>query len=293
MVSESYVEQSMKKMQEWMELRALAPVTRSVYQRCARRFIEHVGKPFGAVKSRDVQQYLLSLARQERSPRTRNVNLAAIRCALRATVHRDPAQEIPQARVERRSPEILSGSEVKRLLDTTTSLKYRAMFMVAYGAGLRVSEVASLETTDIDSERMLIHVRMGKTGPRYVMMSPRVLEALRAYWRAYRPVGPRLFPGGNAGKDTSKCISREQIYRVLVKVARTAGITKTVSPHTMRHSFATHLLESGADVRTVQMLLGHARLETTATYLHLTTSQLRQVPSPLDLIGTHKGKSLG
>jgi site-specific recombinase XerD len=292
MVSELYVEQCMKKMQEWMELRALAPVTLSVYTRCARRFIEHVGKPLGAVKTKDVERYLLELARKERSPRTRNVNLAAIRCALRATVRRDPAAEVPRAKVERRSPEILSGSEVKRLLDATTSPKYRAVFLLAYGAGLRVSEVAALETGDIDSERMLIHVRTGKTGPRYVMMSPLVLEALRGYWREYRPSGPQLFPRGPAGKKHSH-LSRNQIHKVLVKVARAAGITKTVSPHTLRHSFATHLLETGADVRTVQMLLGHACLESTASYLHLTTARLRQVPSPVDIIGTDKGKALG
>jgi integrase/recombinase XerD len=293
MVSEYYVEQCMKKMQEWMELRALAPVTLSVYTRCARRFIEHIDKPLGAVKTKDVEQYLLELARKERSPRTRNVNLAAIRCALRAMLRRDPAEGVPRAKVERRSPEILSGSEVKRLLDATTSLKYRAVFMLAYGAGLRVSELAALETTDIDSERMLIHVRTGKTGPRYVMMSPLVLEALRAYWRAYRPVGPHLFPGGHRGRKPEAHLSRKAIHRILVKVARKAEITKTVSPHTLRHSFATHLLESGADVRTVQMLLGHACLESTASYLHLTTARLRQVPSPLDLIGTDKGKPLG
>jgi site-specific recombinase XerD len=185
----------------------------------------------------------------------------------------------------------LSGSEVSRLLDATTSLKYRAIFMLAYGAGLRISEVVSLETTDIDSERMLVHVRESKTGPRYVMMSPRVLEALRAYWRAFRPSSPRLFPGRQKQPDPH--LTREAVRRVLAKAAVAAGITKTVSPHTLRHSFATHLLESGADVRAVQLLLGHARLESTATYLHLTTARLRQVPSPLDLIGTERGRMLG
>jgi integrase/recombinase XerD len=186
----------------------------------------------------------------------------------------------------------LSGSEVSRLLDATTSLKYRAIFMLAYGAGLRISELVSLETTDIDSERMLLHVRESKTGPRYVMMSPRVLEALRAYWRAFRPREPRLFPGRKKGA-TDPHLSREAVHGVLAKAALAAGITKTVSPHTVRHSFATHLLETGADVRAVQLLLGHACLESTASYLHLTTSRLRQVPSPLDLIGTERGRMLG
>jgi integrase/recombinase XerD len=234
MVSEKYVEHLLQRMRVWMELRALAPVTVSVYLRCAQRFIEHVGRPVGTVKTKDVEQYLLDLVRRDRSPRTRNVNLAAIRCAFRATLRRDPAEGIPRAKVDRRSPEILSGSEVKRLLDATTSAKYRAVFLLAYGAGLRVSEVAALEITDIDSERMLIHVRTGKTGPRYVMMSPLVLQALRAYWRQYRPTGPQLFPRGPAGKKQTH-LSRSQIHKVLVKVVRQAGITKTVSPHTLRH----------------------------------------------------------
>lgn len=291
MVHESYVDQVLAQVETKMLLRGLAPHTVSTYIPCVRRFIAWVGKPLGAVKGKDVEQYLLDMVHRDRSPRTRNVNLAAIRFALRAWLGRDPSKEIRPAKVRRRSPEILSGSEVSRLLDATTSLKYRAIFMLAYGAGLRINEVVTLETTDIDSERMLIHVRESKTGPRYVMMSPRVLEALRAYWREFRPSGPRIFPGRQRQPDPH--LTREAVRRVLAKAALAAGITKTVSPHTLRHSFATHLLETGADVRAVQLLLGHARLESTATYLHLTTARLRQVPSPLDLIGTERGRMLG
>jgi site-specific recombinase XerD len=181
---------------------------------------------------------------------------------------------------------------VANLLAATESLKYRAIFMLAYGAGLRVSEVTSLHTTDVDSQRMLIRVREGKTGQRYVMMSPLVLAALRAYWKAMRPPGPELFPG-RADNKSGGTLSRRAINAVLAAVVRKAGITKHVSPHTLRHCFATHLLETGADVRTVQVLLGHASLQTTTTYLHLTTERLRQVPSPLDLIGTARGQMLG
>jgi integrase/recombinase XerD len=292
MVRNSYVQKSLQRMQERMELRGLKPITVAVYSRCVRRFITHVGKPLGSVTTKDIEQYLLGLARDGINPRTRNVVLVAIRFAFRTTVRRDRTTGIPLAKAPRRSPEILSGSEVGRLLDATTSLKYRAIFMLAYGAGLRISELVSLNTTDIDSERMLIHVREGKTGPRYVMMSPRVLEALRAYWRAFRPTGPRLFPG-RLNQAADPHLTRAAVHKVLAKVARAAGITKTVSPHTLRHSFATHLLETGADVRTVQMLLGHARIESTTAYLHLTTARLRQVPSPLDLIGTDRGHMLG
>jgi integrase/recombinase XerD len=291
MVHDSYVDQVVAQVQTKMVLRELAPLTIETYVRCIRRFIARVGKPLAAVKAKDVEQYLLDMAHQERSPGTRNVNLAAIRFALRACLRRDPCREIRPAKVRRRSPEILSGSEISRLLDATTSLKYRASFMLAYGAGLRISELVSLATTDIDSERMLLHVREGKTGPRYVMLSPRVLEALRAYWRAFRPSGPWLFPGRQRQADPH--LTRQAVRKVLAKAALAAGITKTVSPHTLRHSFATHLLETGADVRAVQLLLGHARLESTATYLHLTTARLRQVPSPLDLIGTERGRMLG
>jgi integrase/recombinase XerD len=240
MVHDSYVDQVVARVHAKMLLRELAPNTIETYVRCVRRFIARVGKPLGAVKAKDVEQYLLDLVHQDRSPGTRNVNLAAIRFALRACLRRDPCKEMQPAKVRRRSPEILSGSEVSRLLDATTSLKYRAIFMLAYGAGLRISELVSLETTDIDSERMLLHVRESKTGPRYVMMSPRVLEALRAYWRAFRPRGPRLFPGRKKGA-TDPHLSREAVHRVLAKAALAAGITKTVSPHTLpqfRHALA-------------------------------------------------------
>jgi integrase/recombinase XerD len=292
MARETYVNQCLNRMQVWMDLRALKPNTVSTYRRCARRFIAHVDKPLGFVKVGDVQDYLLDLVRKERSPRTRNVNLSAIRCLLRGTVRRDPSSGLPRAKEERRAPQILSGSEVVRLLEATESSKYRAVLVLAYGAGLRVGEIAMLETKDIDSERMLIHVRVGKTGPRYVMMSPKVLAALRTYWKAHRPPGPELFPGFRNPRPGTH-LSREAIHRVMRKAARKAGIDKRVSPHTLRHCFATHLLEAGADVRTVQLLLGHARLETTATYLHLTTTRLRQVQSPLDLIGTPNGQMLG
>jgi site-specific recombinase XerD len=280
-------------MRERMEVRGLKPLTVSTYLRCLRQFITRVGKPLGSATTRDIEQYLLALAHDGIHPRSRNVILVALRFAFRASPHRrNPTAGVPLAKAPRRVPEILSGSEVRRLLDATTSLKYRAIFMLAYGAGLRVSEVVGLQTTDIDSERMLIHVREGKTGPRYVMMSPRVLEALRAYWRAFRPTGLRLFPGRRS-EVADPHLTRAVVHKVLAKVARAAGITKTVSPHTLRHSFATHLLESGADIRTVQVLLGHARIESTTTYLHLTTARLRQVPSPIDLIGTERGQLLG
>jgi integrase/recombinase XerD len=156
MVSDKYIEHVLQRMRVWMELRALAPVTVSVYLRCARRFIEHIDRPLGTVKAKEIEQYLLDLARMRRSPSTRNVNLGAIRCALRSVGRRDPSVGFPHAKVSRRSPEILSSSEVTRLLGATTSLKYRAIFMLAYGAGLRVGELVTLQTVlELDPERLL------------------------------------------------------------------------------------------------------------------------------------------
>jgi integrase/recombinase XerD len=292
MVPQTYVDECLQRMRVWMELRELKPNTVYTYLGCARRFIEGVSKPLEAIDGEDVRQYMLALVRGGRSPRTRNVTLGAIRVLLRATLGRDPSTGVPHAKVPRLVPDILSGSEVGRLLAAIVSAKYRAIFMLAYGAGLRVGEIATLETGDIDSGRMLIHVRRGKTGPRYVMLSPKVLETLRGYWKAYRPPGPELFPGHRTPR-TGTYLSRASMSRILRKAARAAGIEKHVSPHTLRHCFATHLLEAGADVRTVQLLLGHARLESTATYLHLTTTRLRQVRSPVDLIETTSRRAPG
>jgi site-specific recombinase XerD len=151
--------------------------------------------------------------------------------------------------------------------------------MLAYGAGLRVSEACGLRVEDIDSQRMVLHIRDAKRGrERYVMLSPRLLEALRAYWRARRPAGPAVFPG-RGGVGT---LARATVARALRKAACRCGIAVHVSPHTLRHGFATDLLEQGVDLRTVQVLLGHASMRSTALYLHITTARVKQLVSPLD-----------
>jgi len=289
------VQSSIERMRKYMELRGLRPNTVSTFSRCARGFLTHVGKVPAESTTEDVEGFLLDLARRGRSPLTRNVNLAAIRCLLASALgdkSRAVTVGIPNAKRPRRCPEILSGSEVARLLDATESPKYRAIFMLAYGAGLRVSEITSLRACDIDSERMLIHVPEGKTGPRHVMLSPRVLAALRIYWKDARPKGPELFPGGRRQNPGTR-LTRESINKVLAQVGRKAGIKKRVHPHMLRHCFATHMLEAGADVRSVQVLLGHACLESTTTYLHLSRAHLRATPSPIDLLGTKAGSVLG
>jgi integrase/recombinase XerD len=165
-----------------------------------------------------------------------------------------------------------------RLIDAAPGLKYRAAFGVAYGAGLRVSEVVALKVSDIDSQRMILRVEQGKgQRARYVMLSPQLLEWLRDWWRAARPRG-WLFPG----KDPVNPMTDRHLCRVVSAAAREAGIAKRVSPHTLRHSFATHLLEQGVDIRVIQVLLGHAKLETTALYTRVAVNTIRVVASPLD-----------
>ena len=274
-------EKSLDQMKIFMELRGLRPNTVYTFALCARRFLAHAGKAPTAIKAADVESFLLDLTRKGRSPQTRNVNLSAVRCLLFATLGEDSrvvTAGIPNARVRRRSPEILSGTEVERLL--------------AYGAGLRVGEITALQAEDIDSKRMLIHVREGKTGPRDVMLSPRVLVALRTHWKAAGLTGPELFPGGRSPRPGTQ-LTRESVHKVLAKVARKAGIPKPVHPHTLRHCFATHMLETGADLRKVQVLLGHACIGSTTNYLHLSSTHLHGSPSPIDLLGTPAGKILG
>ena len=231
-------QKSLDQMKIFMELRGLQPNTVYTFALCGRRFLAHAGKVPAAIKTADVESFLLDLTRKGRSPQTRNVNLSAVRCLLFATLGADSrvvTAGIPNARVRRRSPEILSGTEVQRLLAATDSPKYYAIFILAYGAGLRVGEITALQVEDIDSKRMLIHVREGKTGPRDVMLSPRVLEALRTHWKASGLTGPALFPGGHSQSPGTR-LTRESIGRVLAKVARKAGIAaKRVHPHTMRH----------------------------------------------------------
>jgi site-specific recombinase XerD len=282
-------ERSLERMQRRLELRNLRPNTVATYLGCARVFVERVSKPPSKVKQSDVEEFLLALKSEGRSAATRNTYLASIRFWLRSSTHRDVTADIPMAKVTPTVKSILSGSELEALLSATRSLKYRAMFTAAYGAGLRISEVCKLRFDDIDSKRMLILVREGKTGQRHVMLCPRVLAALRAYYKEHRPAGPELFPGRGRGR----MISKTRVQQVFRKAAAEAGIQKHVTPHSLRHAFATHLLETGSDVRTVQVLMGHACIKSTAKYLHVSQVRLASVRSPLELLGKPEGRTLG
>ena len=199
-------------------------------------------------------------------------------------------EKIPWCKKTKPVPVILSGGEVERILQAARSLKARALIMLMYGAGLRVSEACSLRMSDIDSERGVIHIGESKgSKSRYVMLSESLLQCLREYWRSFRPKGVYLFPG----RYGRPFISRDSVADMAKKVCSQAGITKHISPHSFRHAFATHSLEIGTDVRTVQVLLGHSSIRTTAAYLHLSRRHLAGTASPLDILGSTKSTALG
>jgi site-specific recombinase XerD len=280
------------KMREDLQLRGLRSNTIDTYIGCVRRFVEHFALPPAKLGAAEVRRYLLHLIREAKvAPPTVNIYAAAISFLFKVTLKRPHVvAEVVRMKTPMHLPRFLSGTEVERLLAALPTLKHRAMIMLAYGAGLRVSEVARLEIGDIDAKRMVLHIRDAKRGrERYVMLSPRLLAALRAYWKSARPSGPRLFPG----RDPSKPITRAAIHKAICKAAREAGIAKRLGPHVLRHSFATHLLEGGTDLRTLQVLLGHASLGSTVRYLHVTTARVQELRSPLDDLGTPQGRRYG
>ena len=239
-----------------------------------------------------IREYLLQLKREEKvGPATLKGNVAALKFFYTHTLKRpEEVASIPWPKVPRPLPDILSGSEVECLLTTLHTFHHRVITMTAYGSGLRINEACSLTPEDIDSKRMLIHIRDGKRGrDRYVMLPERVLKWLREYWRMARPRSSWLFPGRNPENHISKGAVEEAVR----KAAQEAGIPKRVTPHVLRHSFATHLLETGTDIRTIQVLLGHNSIRTTERYTHVSRAHVGRVKSPLDRLGTKEGEPLG
>jgi integrase/recombinase XerD len=276
------------RMREDLELRGFRPNTVEKYICCARRFVEHFGRPPGKLGAAEVRLYLLHLIHEVKAaPGTVNVYSGAIRFLYAVTLRRPEvvADVVYMKKPMLRLPRVLSGPEVTRLLAVISTPWVRVAVMLAYGAGLRVSEILGLEIQDIDAKRMVIHIRGAKRGrERHVMLSPRLLVALRAHWKHAKPSGPRLF----AGRDPSEAIHRGTVYKVIRKAARAAGIAARLGPHALRHSFATHMLEAGTDLRTLQVLLGHASMRSTAVYLHITTARLQSLRSPLDDLGARQ-----
>ena len=267
-----------------LRLRGLSPVTQRMYLRCAERFVAYYQRSPKALGESEIRAFLDHLVQEKRVSRsTHGVYVAAVHFLYRVTLDRPwVVRRIPFPRREReRLPEVLSQAEIERLLRAVRRLKHRAMLMVAYGAGLRVSELCALLPTDIDSQRMLIRVRAGKGGKdRYVMLSPRLLATLREYWRLRPPRGPYLFPSPRPGKP----LSRMAVFHVVRRAGRRAGLRRRVNPHMLRHCFATHLLEAGTDIRVIQVLLGHRSLRTTARYVLVSRTHVGTVKSPLDAL---------
>lgn len=267
-----------RRMIDDMMLRNLSPATQRSYLHAITKFSRHFGRSPDRLGLEDVRAFQVYLVSQGISWPALNQTVCALRFFYGVTLNRGEIPErIAYARMPRKLPAILSADEVVRFLEAVPSLKARAALTTAYAAGLRVSEVVSLKVGDIDSDRMLLQVRHGKGAKdRTVMLSAQLLDILRTYWRLTRPTD-WLFPGREDGP-----INVTVLHSACRSAAKAAGLTKKVSVHTLRHSFATHLLESGVDIRIIQVLLGHNSLSTTARYTQVATTTIAAAQSPLD-----------
>jgi len=272
-----------KLMLEELERRNYSESTTRRYLRFVERFAQHFGKSPNQLSPdhlRSYQAYLLKVRKLD--PGTVENHVAALRFLFVRTLRRHEFRQfLPYPKVRRKLPKILSREEVARLIDASSGLFERTLLMVLYGTGMRRSEVARLKIADIDSQRMVIHVVNGKGGKdRDLPLSPALLETLRAYWRWLKP-RIYLFPS-RMHRDREQPITDKIVWRACVEARKRAGIRKRVTPHLIRHSWATHLLEAGTDLRTIQLLLGHEDLEVTARYLHLSAHHLHQVANPIE-----------
>lgn len=268
-----------------LRLRGVSEVTRHEYLRCVRQFVAHYRvspEPLGA---EDVRRYLLHLVEDLHfSPSNMKIHIAAIKFLYNVTLDRPQVvANVKFPKIPLKLLDIPSPSEVAAVLSELTSPVYRTLLFCAYGAGLRVGEACHLCVGDIDSKRMVIVVRNGKGGrDRYAMLSPVLLEALRSYYRRVRPPQPYLFQGKIPGRP----VPVEGVQSALRMALARSGVSKRITPHTLRHAFATHSLESGTDLRVIQTLLGHANIHTTVRYVHVSTATIAKAKSPLDAIGS-------
>jgi site-specific recombinase XerD len=262
-----------------LQLRNYSPRTQKLYLGHVARFARHFGRSPAELGAEEIRAYLVHLLGRRVSWNLFNQTVCALRFLYRQTLDRgDLVPHLPFPRTPKKLPTVLSIEETARFLDSIPNPKHRVVLMTAYAAGLRVSEVVALRITDIDSARMQIHVRQGKgLKARSVMLSPRLLTILRAYARAVRP-RDWLFPGRYADQP----LSVRAVQQACVQARLAAGFAKRITVHTLRHSFATHLLEAGTDVRLIQMLLGHGSLRTTSLYTHVSNERLLATPSPFD-----------
>ncbi len=272
-----------KRMLEDLRVRNYAEETQKAYIDRVAKFAVHYGRCPSLLGPPEIRGYQVYLVEERKASWTMlNQTVCALRFLYGVTLGKDwTIRHIPYAKAEKPLPVVLSQSETEALFARIGNLKHLAMLLAAYSGGLRVSEVARLALDDIDSKRMIIHVRSGKGWKdRMVPLSPVLLPILREHWRISRPKS-YLF----VGRDHRRPISKATIQVVCRTAARRAGIRKRVTPHTLRHTFATHHLEAGTDLRTLQLMMGHTSLKTTSRYLHISTDKIRATNTPLDLLG--------
>ncbi len=273
-----------ERMMEDMRIRGMGDKAQKSHIRAMKDFTAFLKQSPDTATPEDLRAYQLHMTDTGVTPSTFNTRIVALRFFFSMTCGREEMKRFMQFKSQpRKLPIVLSVEEVSDLLTAVPGpgLKYRAALSISYGAGLRASEVCNLRVCDIDSDRMLIHVEQGKGHKdRKVMLSPGLLNLLREYWREARPEG-WLFPG----KPKINPLSPRQLNRAFTSAKHMAGISKPATLHTMRHSFATHLLEANTDIRVIQVLLGHAKLTTTAQYTHVATKTIRDTVSPFEMIG--------
>jgi integrase/recombinase XerD len=269
-----------QRMIEDMRVRNLSPNTQQLYIDRVAKFAQYFGKSPEVLGPEDVRTYQVYLVHKKRASSSMlHQTVCALRFLYRNTLGKEWALPyIPTPRREKKLPVVLSQEEVSRFFENLPNLKHRALIMTAYATGMRVSEVVSLRVADIESDRMMIRIDQGKgRKDRYVMLSPNLLELLRAYWKVARPTD-WLFPGRRTGTH----LTAKRALQVSLKAGAAAGLSKRATVRALRHSFATHLLEAGANIRIIQMLLGHRSLRTTAIYTHVSLSTICSTSSPLD-----------
>src|SRR5262245_9749523 len=274
-----------QRMLDDMRMRKLSDKTQAAYIRAVRRLARFLGRSPDMATAEDLRRFQLHLVDVGMSAISINATITALKLFFEATLGRaELGAKMRPVRVEHKLPVVLSREQVARLIEAAGNLKYRTALSVAYGAGLRASEVVSLKTTDVDSERMTLRIEQGKGHKdRYAMLPPLLLERLRAWWCYAHPLGQIrrggwLFPGQNPVNP----LGTRQLNRAIHAAAAAARLDKRVSMHTLRHCFATHLLEQKEDIRIIQVLLGHKKIDTTTVYTHVATEVLREVVSPIE-----------
>ena len=274
-----------QRMLDDMRMRKLEPKTRAGYIRAVRSLAAYLGRSPDTATIEELRRFQLHMVDRGSSPITLNATITGLKFFFGVTLDRGELMaKMQPVHVPRTLPVVLSREEVARLIAAAPSLKYQTALSIAYGTGLRTSEVIALKVSDIDSQRMTLRVEQGKGDKdRYAMLSPVLLERLRSWWRVAHAQG-KMLPNGwlFPGLNPMDPLSTGQLNRAIHAAAEAAQIDKRVSMHTLRHSFATHLLEQKVDIRLIQVLLGHKKLETTTIYTHVATEILREVVSPLE-----------